>query len=61
VIFNEFARESAKPKWLLPYPMTMALKAQAQCRATLSTLVSLAEKKSRNSDEQTIGNGNPPA
>ena len=67
VIFNQCARDAVKPTWLSHPSMAMALKAQSQCRTTLKALVALERgyaapkgrpKKSRNFDEQTIGNGN---
>ena len=55
VIFDQFARRSAKGDLLFHDPMTMALRAQSQCRVTLKNLMALKNPRaSRNLRERTV-------
>ena len=55
VIFDQFARRSARGDLLFHGPMHMALRAQSQCRVTLKNLVALKNPRaSKISDKRTI-------
>jgi hypothetical protein len=43
VIFDQYAREASKYESMLTKSMTMALKAQSQCRSTLKTYIQLTK------------------
>jgi hypothetical protein len=66
-IFSQLARDSVEDNVLCYKTMQLALKAQAQSRTTLNSLVSFARpgpaprRSDRNLDEQTGGNGNYPS
>jgi hypothetical protein len=58
VIFDQFARRSARGDLLFHDPMKMALRAQSQCRVTFKNLIALKNPDaSRNSRKRTIENG----
>ena len=66
-IFGQLAREAVVRDIIRQETLRLALKAQAQSRATLSTLVTVARprvpsrRSEKNFDEQTIANRNQPA
>ena len=66
-IFSQLARDAVETNYLCSKTMQLALKAQAQSRTTLHSLVSFARPgpaprwSDKNLDEQTGGNGNPPS
>jgi len=62
VIFDQFARQSARGDILFHNPMIMALRAQSQCRVTLKNLIALKNPRaSKFSGKQTIENAKIPA
>lgn len=55
VIFDQFARRSARGDSLFHGPMHMALRAQSQCRVTFKNLIALkTPRASKNSDKRTV-------
>jgi hypothetical protein len=68
-LFINLARGATYDAQLWPEPLRLALRAQSQSRATLTSLLSLINaraaaakrEKPRNSDEQTDGNGHSQA
>ena len=55
MIFDQFARRSARGDLLFHAPMHMAFRAQSQCRVTFKNLIALkTPRASQNSDKRTI-------
>ena len=62
VIFDQFARRSARGDLLFHDSMRMALRAQSQSRVTFKNLTALKDPRaSKNPGKRTIENGNVPA
>ena len=61
VIFDQFARRSARGEILFHDAMRMALKAQSQCRSTMKTLMALKTPRAEISSKRTDENEKTPA